>query len=199
MKYLIIISLLTIIACSPVRNRYMTRSNDYDESKSNSSQIAQSKNQVAETAIVTNPKDTVLINLPPLYIDEGSKNKIRSMNAQLDSAIALFNNGKRIEACEKFNLLKETIKERDSLYYEAVFYSAECLIANNEYKLAHRLLNEIMAEKLSSSLKQRILLRQGHLLCALGDESTAQWYFDKLNSDYPNSIYLQLANCESLK
>jgi len=61
------------------------------------------------------------------------------------------------------------------------------------------MLNGIMDNKLSGSLKQRILLRQGHLLCALGDESTAQWYFDKLNSDFPNSIYKKLANCNSLK
>lgn len=201
MKYLYSILIITLLACSPVRNRYISKSDN--NAKSDTGRIGNvnrnQDNRIATAGIEEEAKDIVYIKLPPIYIEEGIENKKRSLNAELDSAVYLFNNGMYGEACEKFNLLQETLKERDSLYHEAVFYSAECLIVHNEYKLANRMLNEIMDDKISGSLKQRVLLRQGHLLCALGDESTAQWYFDKLNSDYPNSIYKKLTNCNSLK
>lgn len=200
MKYLSIILLLAVFACSPVRNRYMTRShsgNSYDTSNVGNNNRNQ-QNESASAGFI-NENDTVFIKLPPIYINESSENKERSLSVELDSAIYLFNNGKYEDACERFGILQETLKEKDSLYYEAVFYSAECLIVHNEYKLANRLLNDIMNNELSTNLKQRVLLRQGHILCALGDESTAQWYFDKLKSDFPNSIYLKLADCNTLK
>lgn len=201
MKYIYSILIITLLACSPVRNRYMSKS--YNNVKIDSGRISNvNRNQdksIATAGLEEEANDTVYVKLPPIYVEEGIENEKRSLNAELDSAVYLFNNGMYYESCEKFNLLQETLKEHDSLYHEAVFYSAECLIVHNEYKLANRLLNEIMDEKISISLKQRVLLRQGHLLCALGDESTAQWYFDKLNSDYPNSIYIKLANCNALK
>jgi TolA-binding protein len=200
MKYISILILLAVIACSPVRNRYMTRSNDKVENNSseNSNQTAVNQTESASAGHISN-KDTVYIKLPPIYVNESNENINRSLSVELDSAIYLFNNGKYDIACEKFGILQETLKENDSLYHEAVFYSAECLIVHNEYKLANRLLNDIMNNELNSNLKQRVLLRQGHILCALGDESTAQWYFDKLKTDYPNSIYNKLADCNTLK
>lgn len=201
MKYIYSILIITLLACSPVRNRYMSKSNDSENGEDNrigNPNRNQDNNEVI-AGIAEESKDTVFIKLPPIYIEEGNENKKRSMNAELDSAVFMFNKGKYDEACDKFSLLQETLKEQDSLYHEAVFYNAECLIVHNEYKLANRMLNEIMGDKISSNLKQRVLLRQGHLLCALGDESTAQWYFDKLNADFPNSIYSKLANCNSLK
>ncbi len=200
MKYISFILLLAVIACSPVRNRYMTRSNNSSENTTsgNSTQHIEESKESASAGFINN-SDTIFIKLPPIYINESVENKNRSLSVELDSAIYLFNNGKYDTACEKFGILQETLKENDSLYHEAVFYSAECLIVHNEYKLANRLLNDIMNNDLNSNLKQRVLLRQGHLLCALGDESTAQWYFDKLNTDYPSSIYNKLADCNTLK
>jgi hypothetical protein len=32
----------------------------------------------------------------------------------------------------------------------------------------------------------------------MGDEDTAKWYFDKLVSEYPNSILIPIADCNSL-
>ncbi|MER3329134.1 MAG: hypothetical protein RIF34_06095 [Candidatus Kapaibacterium sp.] len=178
----------------------MTRSNRNDVKETTRNGKIQ-RHQVDESASAghVNDKDTFYIKLPPIYVNESPENKIRSLSVELDTAIYLFNNGKYDIACEKFGVLQETLKDKDSLYFEAVFYSAECLIVNNEYKLANRLLNNIMNNKLSSNLKQRVLLRQGHLLCAMGDESTAQWYFDKLKSDFPKSIYNKLADCNTLK
>lgn len=201
MKLLTLILLFTMLSCSPVRNRYMTRSgSDGDSDTSRLSSIARnSDNRLASPGVSQENKDTMYIKLPPIYVNESLENKKRTLNAELDSAIYMFNQGKYDVACEQFNLLQETLKENDSLYNETVFYSAECLIVHNEYKLANRLLNGIMDKKLSSNLKERVLLRQGHLLCALGDENTAQWYFDKLVSEYPKSIYTKLANCNSLK
>jgi TolA-binding protein len=200
MKYLSLILLLALVGCSPVRNRYMTRSsntNSIDTNQNNRYHTPQSSGTTS--AGIIKRTDTVFIKLPPIYIDEGIENKERSLSVELDSAIYLFNKGQYEEACDKFGILQETLKEKDSLYNETRFYSAECLIVHNEYKLANRLLNELMNNDLSANLKQRVLLRQGHLLCALGDESTAQWYFDKLKSDFPKSIYLKLADCKTLK
>ncbi len=200
MKYISIILFLALVACSPVRNRYMTRSNNGD--LNDTSRFGNTNRYQADesaSAGYINDKDTVYIKLPPIYVNESDENKKRSLSVELDSAIYLFNNGQIDIACEKFGILQETLKDKDSLYHEAVFYSAECLIVHNEYKLANRLLNDIMNNDLSANLKQRVLLRQGHLLCALGDESTAQWYFDKLKTDYPNSIYNKLADCNTLK
>lgn len=199
MKYIGIILLLALVACSPVRNRYMIRGNSSDVSDSSRYGTQDHKEDESASSGYLNDKDTVYIKLPPIYINESAENKKRSLSVELDSAIYLFNNGKYDEACEKFGILQETLKDKDSLYHEAVFYSAECLIVHNEYKLANRILNDLMNNDLSANLKQRILLRQGHLLCALGDESTAQWYFDKLKAEYPNSIYNKLANCNTLK
>lgn len=199
MKYISIIALFTLISCSPVRNRYMTRSNTPDKDMKLLHNNGRDTSLTAETGLSLENRDTVYIKLPPLYLNEGKDNKARSLNAELDSAIYDFNNGKIDKACDKFSILQETLKENDSLYNETIFYSSECLIVHNEYKLANRLLNQLMNSKLSDNLKERVLLRQGHILCALGDESTAQWYFDKLESEYPNSIYLKLANCNSLK
>ncbi len=199
MKYISIIILLSLIACSPVRNRYMTRSHNNNISDTSNFNTNRNHQEESASAGYIDDKDTVYIKLPPIYINESSENIKRSLSVELDSAIYLFNSGKYDEACDKFSLLQETLKEKDSLYHEAVFYSAECLIVHNEYKLANRLLNDIMNNELSANLKQRVLLRQGHILCALGDESTAQWYFDKLKSDFPKSIYLKLADCSTLK
>lgn len=192
--------MITLLSCSPVRNRYMNRSNSNEKiTKELNGSNNNSNSKDAQVGLTGENKDTIHIKLPPLYLEEGIENKSRSMNVELDSAIYDFNNGKIDKACEKFSLLQETLKENDSLYNETIFYSSECLIAHNEYKLANRLLNQLMNENLNGNLKQRVLLRQGHLLCALGDESTAQWYFDKLESEFPNSIYIKLANCNSLK
>ena len=200
MKYIGIILLLALVACSPVRNRYMTRSNNSDiKDTSRYGNLNRNHDDNSASAGYINDKDTVYIKLPPIYVNESAENKKRSLSVELDSAIYLFNNGKYDIACERFGVLQETLKDKDSLYHEAVFYSAECLIVSNEYKLANRLLNDIMNNDLSANLKQRVLLRQGHILCALGDESTALWYFDKLKTDYPNSIYNKLADCNSLK
>jgi TolA-binding protein len=175
----------------------MTRSHNSDTSNFNNTN--RNLHDESASAGYIDDKDTVYIKLSPIYINESSENIKRSLSVELDSAIYLFNSGKYDEACDKFGILQETLKEKDSLYHEAVFYSAECLIVHNEYKLANRLLNDIMNNELSANLKQRVLLRQGHILCALGDESTAQWYFDKLKSDFPKSIYLKLADCSTLK
>lgn len=199
MKYISIILLLTIVACSPVRNRYMIRSNSSDVKDSSGYGNLNLQDDDEASSGYLNNKDTVYIKLPPIYINESEENKKRSLSVELDSAIYLFNNAKYDIACEKFGILQETLKEKDSLYHEAVFYGAECLIVHNEYKLANRILNDLMNNDLSANLKQRVLLRQGHLLCALGDESTALWYFDKLKAEYPNSIYIKLANCNTLK
>lgn len=199
MKTILLLLAFVFIACSPVRNRYIVYGNktklQMDLNKSDSL----SQNEVVKTGLSDKSNDTIYINLPPLYLDKGEGNRLRGMNAQLDSAVFEFNNGKFEDACKKFSLLQETLKENDSLYYETIFYNSECLIVHNEYKLANRLLNDLMNKPLSGNLKQRVLLRQGHLLCALGDENTAQWYFDKLKSEFPNSIYVKLATCSSLK
>lgn len=200
MKYIYIIFFLIFVACSPVRNRYMTRSADNESNRSTATnnQTEVGTNESASTG-QSYADDTLIIKLPPIYIEESKNNRRISLSVELDSAIYLFNSGKYDEACSKFAILQETLKEKDSLYFESVFYSAECLIVNNEYKLANNLLNDIMNNNLSDNLKQRVLLRQGHLLCALNDENTAQWYFDKLKKDFPKSIYIKLANCNTLK
>jgi len=199
MKILLSILLITLIACSPVRNRYMSKSNSDEDKNKNISQNTNSNDlSSAETGAEYFNTDTVYRTLPPLIIENGKENQIRSLNAELDSAIYLFRNGNYEVACEKFSVLQETLKQQDSLYHEAVFYSAECLIVNNEYTLASRLLNDLMNDELSNNLKPRVLLRQGHIRCALGDEETAKWYFDKLLAEYPDSFLVPLADCNSL-
>lgn len=198
MRFLLSLILIVFVACSPVRNRYMTKKSSDD--KTESSRIDDDKRNSAEAATGAEffNTDTIYRALPPLIVENGDENEIRSLNAELDSAIFLFNNKNYDVACERFQILQETLKEQDSLHHEAVFYSAECLIVNNEYTLASRLLDELMKEELADNVKPKVLLRQGHIRCAMGDEETARWYFDKLISEYPNSHLLLLANCESL-
>lgn len=187
----LIISLVLLNACSPVRNHSVSH-----KSRSSKSTLS----QVVDTVkIADKPKqrfsDTTLIMLPTITAER----KVE-LNDDFDKLVYLFDAEKFSEACPKFKTYSETLSTSDSLYYEAKFFYSECLFQQNQINDGKAILIQIEKDKeLTDIVRERVLVRLGQIYCIEGNEKKADSYFKTLRNEYPKSIYIPLANCNVVK
>lgn len=200
----ILIFALILSACSPVRDTMYSKR--LKSNKENNEAILDKKNSEStlkesevnfENDISESNTDTSKIILPTMELpDNRLIDNSKEISLELDAAVHKFNDGLYDEACKEFKLLNETLKEYDSLYYESLFYSGECMIAKKEYILAKFSFEDMLGLNLNSDIAQRTNLRLGHIECALGNKMRAQAYFDQVLMLNPNSDYKKLLNCD---
>ncbi|MEN3026319.1 MAG: tetratricopeptide repeat protein [Chlorobiota bacterium] len=88
----------------------------------------------------------------------------------------------------------------DSLADEALFHVAECMAALGRLSEARSTYKHLLRQPDSRpSLRERLLLRLGHLACAESDLLRAQEFFSQLRREFPQSRYLPLATCAAIR
>jgi lipopolysaccharide biosynthesis regulator YciM len=77
-----------------------------------------------------------------------------------------------------------------------MFYKSECNILNNEFDSALSILSNLLEDKnLPSQIYEKTLVRLGQVYCVTDSKAKAEEMFAKLKKEFPNSIYLKLADC----
>lgn len=113
-------------------------------------------------------------------------------------ALLLFTSGDYERAAELFSHLGDTAP--DSLGAEAIFYAGECAAAMGQLSHAQSSYERLLRRPaVAPSLRERALLRLGHVLCAQGQKSRAEEFFTQLRQEFPQSRYLPLATCSAIQ
>lgn len=192
---LILLVLLFVYSCTPVRT------GNYVPPKEPKMEDQEQKEQEKPRAFDARDRfsDTTLVVLEPVRLKAYASTEEVLTGSEFDKALRNFDNGNYDKACEKFEALAETYNQKDSLWFESNFYLAECMITNNQLLEAEQLLQKLLVNPAApQSVTEMLLVRIGQIKCVLGFEKEAKTYFNKLESKFPNSIYLELANCNSV-
>ncbi len=97
-------------------------------------------------------------------------------------------------------MLMETLPENDSLWFESSFYAAECLVTQSKVDAAGRILRTLLdSEGLPPDILEKVLVRLGQVYCYQKKHEAAEKLFKRLKEEFPESIYIPVANCESIK
>jgi len=154
--------------------------------------------------------DTNIIQLPTIMAmekpkketakakdNQGNSNADYEMELLFNEAIKEFDNEDYQSSCPKFQSIVGTYLSTDSIYYEAKYYSNECLIVQNQINAAKLGLEKMYSDsKTPSEILERVIVRLGQINCLLKKDNIAQKYFDELKNRFPQSIYLKVASCE---
>ena len=226
MKYLLIfLSVFLVISCTPVRKAYFggeknkgndaqkkdnnnqNDDNQQDETVANDddSMKTYNENSNKESNFLSDYddlrfSDTTYIDLGstmPNRFDESIIDKI-NMKKSFENALELFDKEKYDEAENKFSYVVGTSLPSEIEAQEAMFHIAECMIGKMNYLDA---LNELLSlEKLEldDTIKEKILVRIGQIQCVRNNRNDAKKYFDMLREFNPESIYLNVADCNKL-
>ena len=115
-------------------------------------------------------------------------------------ALRLFESGDYRRAAALFSQLARSAETPDSLAAEALFYAGECIAAVGQLHDAQTYYERLLRRlAVAPSLRERTLLRLGHVLCAQGQSSQAEELFAQLRHEFPHSRYLPLANCAAVQ
>jgi len=87
----------------------------------------------------------------------------------------------------------------DSIQAEAQFLHAELAAAQGELRDAQQGYERLLEQPIAPALRERALLRYGHVLCAQGRSAAAAQVFEQLRRQFPTSRYLPLATCAAVK
>lgn len=221
MKNIVIILLLSYIAlqsCSPVRTRYSFPKtpnnqtyNNNEKSVNSQSDAGQnqngstdgkysSKNQKPKLEKDLSNTDKRFTDTTLISIETNLTGPKPNFESQIDESMKEFDNENYQSSCEKFKSLSETLAPDDSLRFVALFYHCECLIVKNILDEAEIKLKLMLSDKLCPTvLKEKIILRLGHINCAKGNQDEAEQYFKRLRAEYPKSEYISIANCDAVK
>lgn len=186
----IIISIMVIYSCTPVRNHSSSR-------KPKSMQTNTEKTDSSDQVEVVKERfsDTTLIVLPTITAE-----KVKGYSDDFSLAVKDFDDEEFDKACPKFKSFAETFSPGDSLYYEAQFFYSECLIQGNKIKQGKAILQKIENDdQLTDIVHERVLVRMGQIYCLEDKEDIADEYFMKLRNKYPRSMYIPLADCSVVK
>ncbi len=188
----IIILFCFFASCSPVRSRYY-----YDD---NTPKNRENKaiSQVEETSapesdfVDSRFNDTAVVVMP--VAQNGTKS--RGLEDFFDEAVNEFDRENYKTACSKFDAFSGMLRKNDSLYFETMFYKSECNILNNELGSAKTILEMLLEDKdTPDSILEKLLVRLGQVYCVTDSKEKAEEMFSRLKKEYPNSIYLKLADC----
>ena len=190
---------LIIASCSSMRSPNSSTKSPKAKTKTKSEKnISVNNSEMDEDSLETFErfKDTLTVVLAPVITNTHKS----GIDSELDEAVTEFENGNYQNACEKINVYAGIFKVGDSLYYEAKYYEAECYVMNGRAGDAIKLYKNLLTDfELINSVKERVIIRLGQLFCFVKDKSSAEFMFAKLKKEFPNSIYIKIANCESIK
>lgn len=123
----------------------------------------------------------------------------KNLTKEFENAIADFDKENYNKAMQQFSFFKETLMPSDSLYYESMFFMSECQISMGNYSSAEEILTVLLATEIfENKTNEKSMLRMGQIKCATNEEAKANNLFREFKKKFPKSIYLKLANCNSL-
>jgi len=154
-------------------------------------------------------QDTNVVDLPILVASRDTNMNVsngteivstrQSAIDMFDTALQDFDKQNFKECCSKFNTIAETFLPTDSLYFEAKFYESECKIVDNKVVDAKFILESLYSDaNTPSCVRERVTVRLGQIQCLFDNIEEAKKYFAELKAKYPKSIYLKVANCNSI-
>lgn len=188
-KFLFLMIILAVIAsCSPVRTTTMTKVKPKEK---------KTKKIVKKDTVEYYDRfnDTTMIVLDDVKIKQHE-----DIKGAFTQTVNEFKAGLYETSCEKFSIFAGTLAQGDSLLYEAIFYDCECKILDDNIIDAKIILSELLSDKdITDRVMQKVLVRLGQIECVSGNSEKANEYFNELKVKYPNSKYIKLANCESVK
>ncbi len=133
------------------------------------------------------------------YIDVEANKALLPLGVQgqFEQALRQFDEENYEESCQVFRQLSTTINPDDSLYFESFFYCAECRILDDKLEKAEEILTDLISnQKTPEAVIERCLVRLGQIYCVTERKKQAYALFDRLKKEYPNSIYIKIANCD---
>lgn len=152
----------------------------------------------------TNQSKPIATDTTVIVINTSGKQSSTTTNSpilsnQFDEAVSLFNTEQYNRACPMFISFIGTLKQGDSLYYEAIFFHCECLIIDENINRAESMLNDVLNDRLlPNSVLEKILVRLGHIYCFQDRITLANRFFTRLRNEFPNSRYIAIANCDAV-
>lgn len=189
------INILAFFSCSTPRGTRTKSSNKALTKISGKKGKVQEKEKTKQKEVFFEFSDTTIIELKP----EEAK-YLTPLEREFIKYVDAFNNEEYDKVCDKIMIFAETFANEDSLKFESEFYTCECLIYKNEIDQAEITLLELINNPLiNNHILQKALVRLGQVYCYKNDKENASKYFEKLKREFPNSIYLKLANCEMVK
>ncbi len=178
-------------SCSPVRSRHYyddTQKKAEKETLSRQEDNIETESNFADTRFL----DTAVVIMP--IAQNGTQS--RSLNDFFSDAVRDFDKENYKTACSKFDAFSGMLRKNDSLYFETMFYKSECNILNNELGSAKNILEMLLEDsKTPDAIYEKILVRLGQVYCITDSKDKAEEMFSRLKKEYPNSIYLKLADC----
>lgn len=100
---------------------------------------------------------------------------------------------------DEIRMLLETGEERDSVTDEARFLLGEMFVMQNKLPDARRQFAAVLKNVgLTVSVREKCLLRLGHVFCAEGNVDDAVKVFKQFRREFPGSSYVALADCSAV-
>lgn len=190
MKYIcgFLLALAFVLSCSPVRTSRKTDMPKHDKDGAEVVENEHDKN-------ISRFHDTTTIRLKDV-----SGSLQNDLNKVFEKAYNQFKNEQYNRACPKFRILSETLAKGDSLLYEAMFLDCECMIMEDKIIDAKVILEDILDDEATPDpIREKTLIRVGQVECVLKNIEKAEMYFSRFREEYPNSKYMELANCNAIQ
>jgi TolA-binding protein len=190
-----VVNFLAFISCSTPRGARTKSSSKTSTRVAGKRGKAPEKEKPKQNEGYLEFSDTTIIELKP----EEAK-YLTPLEREFIKYVEAFNKEEYDKACSKMQTYAETFAVGDSLKYEAEFYTCECLIFKTDIDQAEeKLLELIKNPHINDHIRQKALVRLGQVYCYKDDKENAKKYFDLLATQFPNSIYLKVANCDLVK
>ncbi len=181
-------------SCSPVRSRYYHDNNSRNNEQTQDKELEANEEEIISENDFIDARfaDTAVVIMP--IAQNGTTN--RALGDIFSEAVRDFDGENYKSACSKFEAFSGTLRKNDSLYFETMFYKSECNILNNEFDSALSILSTLLEDKnLPSQIYEKTLVRLGQVYCVTDSKAKAEEMFGRLKKEFPNSIYLKLADC----
>lgn len=196
----ILLCLVVLASCSSVggsKSKYKKPTKPATKQKKEEETSKKAKTKPLDSQVLKSNGDTTVIIITDYTFPTIKKT---TTSRELKEAIEDFEAGNYKSSCPKFKELLSSFPQGDTLYFETMFYQAECLLARDEYVACSMLLKRMLDEEiLPPNIHQRVLVRLGQVYCVLNKKSQAEELFNRLKNEYPNSIYRKLANCKAIE
>jgi TolA-binding protein len=196
--FTLIIAVLLIAGCSSVRKGYVKRSGEprgEPITTTNDVKNIDNKDNISQQNVKPKQRfsDTTYIYLSKMNKTSGIS------NVEYIKAVQIYEAGNYDKSCEMFVNMKNQYTKSDTTFYNVLFYCSECKIIEEDLYEAESILKELLVDpQTPNSTRQKVLVRLGQVYCVLGNKEMASTLFKKLRQEFPNSVYLPLANCESV-
>ncbi|GAB5464642.1 MAG: hypothetical protein Kapaf2KO_00780 [Candidatus Kapaibacteriales bacterium] len=151
------------------------------------------ENDLAENRTSMSGYDTIVKVKKPLILGRSfASNETGDRLIQISN---MLDNGRINSARILTDKLMESLPIESEDYYSSMYYLGESYVAENNTDEAIDIFLEILESESKGEAREKSLIRTGQIMCIDGDTAGAEVYFSLLQKEYPESIYLPLAQC----